>query len=52
MKIAEVGKEGDLVVRWFDNSLNFRTELPTHRDFTVSAHAEGLIYFFAPMQPR
>ncbi|MFL8990396.1 hypothetical protein Q8X48_23420 [Pseudomonas sp. QLc11A] len=46
VKMAKVGKEGDLVVRWFDGSLDFHSELPTHRNLMVSAYAEGLIYLF------
>lgn len=46
VKMAKVGKEGDLVVRWFDGSLDFRSEQPTHRNLMVSAYAEGLIYLF------
>ncbi|MEW5506013.1 hypothetical protein [Pseudomonas antarctica] len=46
VKMAKVGKEGDLVVRWFDNSLDFHSRLPTPRNLVVSAYAEGLIYLF------
>lgn len=44
--MAKVGKEGDLVVRWFDNSLDFQSRLPTPRNLVVSAYAEGFIYLF------
>ena len=46
VKMAKVGKEGDLVVRWFDNSLDFQSRLRTPRNLMVSAYAEGLIYLF------
>lgn len=45
-EMAKVGKEGDLVVRWFDNSLDFQSRLPTPRNLVVSAYAEGFIYLF------
>lgn len=46
VKTAKVGKEGDLAIRWFDTPLTFITELPTHRNLTVSAYTEGLVYLF------
>ena len=46
VEMASVGKEGDLVVRWFDNSLDFQSRLRTPRNLMVSAYAEGLIYLF------
>lgn len=46
VKVAKGGQEGDLVVRWFDNSLSLMTELSTRRNLRVSAFAEGLIYLF------
>jgi hypothetical protein len=45
-KLSKVGKEGDLVLRWFDSSLTFRSRLPTHRNVMVSVQAEGLAYLF------
>lgn len=45
-EMAKVGKEGDLVVRWFDNSLDFQSRLSTPRNLVVSAYAEGFIYLF------
>jgi hypothetical protein len=45
-EMAKVGKEGDLVVRWLNSPLDFRSRLPTPRNLMVSAHAEGLIYLF------
>ncbi|MNH29609.1 hypothetical protein D3C79_898520 [compost metagenome] len=44
--MARVGKEGDLVVQWFDSSLNFATNLPSPRNVNVSAYAEGLLHLF------
>ncbi|MBO2923049.1 hypothetical protein J5H75_15170 [Pseudomonas asiatica] len=44
--MAKVGQEGDLVVRWFDNSLTFLTKLPGYRNLMISAYAEGLLYLF------
>ncbi|MNJ61492.1 hypothetical protein D3C77_572840 [compost metagenome] len=44
--MAKVGQEGDLVVRWFDNSLTVFTKLPNYRNLMVSAFAEGLLYLF------
>lgn len=46
VKAAKVGKEGDLAIRWFDTPLTFITELPTHRNLTVSTYTEGLVYLF------
>ena len=46
VKMAKVGKEGDLVVRWLNSPLDFQSRLPTPRNLMVSAHAEGLIYLF------
>lgn len=46
VKAAEAGKEGDLAIRWFDTPLTFITELPTHRNLTVSTYTEGLAYLF------
>lgn len=43
---AQVGQEGDLVLSWFDTSLTFLSELPTHRNLVVPAYAEGLSYLF------
>jgi len=45
-EMAKVGQEGDLVVRWFDNSLTFLTKLPSYRNLMVSAYAEGLLLLF------
>lgn len=33
-------------MRWFDNSLDFQSRLPTPRNLVVSAYAEGFIYLF------
>lgn len=41
VEMAKVGKEGDLVVRWFDNSLDFQSRLRTPRNLMVSVYAEG-----------
>lgn len=46
VKMAKVGKEGDLVVRWFDSPLDFQSRLKKPRDLVVSAYAEGFIYLF------
>jgi hypothetical protein len=46
VKAAKVGKEGDLAIRWFETPLTFITELPTHRNLTVSTYTEGLVYLF------
>lgn len=46
VKAAKVGQEGDLAIRWFDMPLTFITDLPTHRNLTVSAYTEGLAYLF------
>lgn len=46
VKAAAIGKEGDLVIRWFDTPLTFITELPTYRNLTVSSYTEGLVYLF------
>ncbi|MBM9485346.1 hypothetical protein JBE38_05425 [Pseudomonas sp. ICBG1301] len=35
-----------MAIRWFDTPLTFITELPTHRNLTVSAYTEGLVYLF------
>lgn len=45
-EIAKVGQKGDLVVRWFDNSLTFLSRLPNRRNLMVSAYAEGLLFLF------
>ena len=45
-EMTKVGKEGDLVVRWFDNSLDFQSRLSTPRNLVMSACAEGFIYLF------
>lgn len=44
--MAKVGKEGDLVVRWFNSPLDFQSRLKRPRDLVVSAYAEGFIYLF------
>ncbi|WP_339535453.1 hypothetical protein [Pseudomonas hunanensis] len=46
VEMAKVGREGDLVLRWFENSLTFLSELPSPRNLTVSAYAEGLFHLF------
>ncbi|MCI1037726.1 hypothetical protein [Pseudomonas putida] len=46
VEMAQVGQEGDLVVSWFDSTLTFQSELPTHRNLRVSDYAEGLSYLF------
>lgn len=46
MQMAKVGKEDDLVVSWFNNSLDFQSRLGAPRNLMVSAYAEGLIYLF------
>lgn len=46
VKAADAGKEGDLIIRWFDTPLTFITELPTYRNLTVSTYTEGLAYLF------
>lgn len=45
-KMANVGQTGDLVVRWFDNSLTFLSKLPNQRNLVVSSYAEGLLFLF------
>ncbi|MFS2161134.1 hypothetical protein ACCD10_27875 [Pseudomonas sp. Pseusp122] len=46
VRAAAIGKEGDLVIRWFDTPLTFITELPSYRNLTVSSYTEGLVYLF------
>lgn len=46
VRSAAIGKEGDLVIHWFDTPLTFVTGLPTHRNLTVSSYTEGLVYLF------
>lgn len=45
-KMASVGQKGDLVVRWFNNSLTFLSKLPSQRNLVVSSYAEGLLFLF------
>ncbi|WP_070886932.1 hypothetical protein [Pseudomonas argentinensis] len=45
-KLSKEGKEGDLVLRWFDSSLMFLSKVEGPHNLTVSANAEGLLYLF------